>query len=217
MEDLLSRVVIALPLLLLAVSVHESAHALAALKLGDSTAADQGRISLYPPRHIDLVGSLLLPLLMLWAGPGLAYGYAKPTPVDPGRLRSPKRDYSLVALAGPLSNFGLALACAALAKALGLWAWLSAPAGTLLGWGITLNVLLGFFNLLPLPGFDGMKALYVFLPDAWCWRLNRPSWTFFLVLILALYLHKLDWIFIPAGALVQLLCIWSGALPPFPA
>jgi Zn-dependent protease len=217
MEDLLLRVVIALPLLLLAVSVHESAHALAASKLGDSTAAEQGRISLYPPRHMDLVGSLLLPLLMLWVSQGLAYGYAKPTPVDPGRLRSPKRDYSLVALAGPLSNLGLALACALLAKALSAWAGLSAASGMILGWGISLNVLLGFFNLLPLPGFDGVKALYVFLPDAWCWRLNRPSWTFFLVLILAFYLHLLEWVFIPAGALIQLLCLWSGAALPFPA
>lgn len=214
MEALLLKVVIALPLLLLALSVHESAHAWVALKLGDSTAAEQGRISLYPPRHLDMMGSLLLPLFTLWISKGgFAYGYARPTPVDPSRLLKPKRDYSLVALGGPVSNLGLALIFAAAAR---LTAGLGVPAfGDVLGWGITLNVLLGCINLLPMPGFDGIKALYVFLPDSWCWRLNRAEPFFFMVLLLGLYLHLLDWVFVPINVMVLLLCGWSGATVPF--
>jgi Zn-dependent protease len=215
MEVLLLKGVIALPLLLLALSLHESAHAWAALKLGDPTAAEQGRISLYPPRHLDPMGSLMVPLVTLWLSRGLfVYGYAKPTPVDPGRLRRPKRDYSLVAAAGPLSNLGLAFLFALTGKLL-LGAGAPALLGDIWGWGITLNVLLGCFNLLPMPGLDGIKSLYVFLPDAWCWRLNRAGPFFFITLLLAFYLHLLDWVFVPINVIILLLCGWSGTNVPF--
>ncbi len=218
MEELLIKGVIAIPLLLLAVSAHEAAHAWAALRCGDDTAARLGRISLYPPRHIDLLGSLALPLITLALTHGTAaYGYAKPTPVDPARLRSPKRDYSLVAVAGPLSNLLLALALAGASwssRALGL----EMPAvQSILGWGIAINVMLGAFNLLPLPGFDGMKTLYFFLPDAWCWRLNRAQPFFFLTLMLIFWLGLFDWFFEPMIRLIALLCAFSGAIAPFPA
>ena len=163
-----------LPAFLLAFSVHESAHGLAALWLGDPSAKKQGRISLYPPRHFDLFGSLILPLLSL---PLLQvfYGYGRPAPVDPGRLRRPKPDFSLVALAGPLSNFVLALASAGLGRLLMPWASVLGPLLVVCEASVELNLILGAISLLPLPGFDGMKALYFALPDEWCWRLNRAE------------------------------------------
>jgi Zn-dependent protease len=162
------------PAFLLAISVHESAHALAAKWLGDDTASRLGRISLYPPRHIDPFGTLVLPLISAWLL-GLVFGYAKPTPVDPGKLRRPKADFSMVALAGPLSNLALALLSALAGKALLLLGVQDPLALAFCSASLTLNVILALVNLLPLPGFDGIKALYVFLPDAWCWKLSQAD------------------------------------------
>ncbi len=216
MEELILKAAITLPLLLLAVSVHEAAHALAALRLGDNTAALQGRISLYPPRHLDPIGSLALPLAVLvLTHQRFIYGYAKPTPVDPAKLRRPKRDYSLVALAGPLSNLCLAFALALAAHGLSSAGWNGPGTAAVLGWGIALNVLLGLFNLIPFPGFDGLKALYVFLPDSWCWRLNKPEPFYLLALFMVFWLGLFQWVFEPINRLIAVLCGWGGALIPF--
>jgi Zn-dependent protease len=182
------ELVLALPLLLLAVSTHEAAHALVAHWRGDDTARSRGRISLLPWRHVDPLGSLVLPALLLLMGlPALAT--AKPTPVDPEKLKNPRLDFSLVALAGPASNFLLALALAG-----GAWLLLAVlrlpipELSLVLANGIRLSLLLAFFNLMPLPTLDGLKVLYAFLPESWCWRLNRlePFGIFFVYLALVL-------------------------------
>lgn len=173
MNRLLSILLSALAVII-GIVVHESAHALAAYVLGDSTARSRGRISLNPLAHIDPFGTVLLPLLMVLAG-GPVFAYAKPVPVYLGNLKNPKRDEVLVALAGPLSNILVAF-IAALVYGVLLGAVLvpGLSAGTLsLGFAngiasflvtlMSVNLSLAFFNLIPLPPLDGSSILVLFL------------------------------------------------------
>ena len=211
MPELLTRVVVYLPLLLLALSVHEAAHAGAARLTGDRTAERLGRLTLFPWAHVDLVGSLLLPAALLVLRAPFLIGYAKPAPVDPGQLRNPKRDLSLVALAGPASNLALALLLAAIGWLFYGYLGLDNSAGRLLiGAGIVLNLVLANLNMLPLPGFDGMKALYAVLPDSWCWQLQRSERYFLVVLVLVAWTQALDLALVPAWWASQQLCSMAG-------
>jgi Zn-dependent protease len=211
----LVQILVFLPLLLLALSAHEAAHAWAAWRLGDSTAKEQGRLSLLPFGHLDPIGSVLLPLgLALLQAPFLV-GYAKPTPVDPGRLQPSKAGFSLVALAGPLGNLLLGLLLSLLGLLLFRGLGLESAAGReLLGAAILVNTVLATLNLLPLPGFDGLKALYVLLPDEWCWRLHRGEGWFLPVLVVAAWLQILDAALWPGLWLGQELCGLAGVPTP---
>lgn len=172
--DRLFSILLSALAVIIGIVVHESAHALAAYVLGDSTARSRGRISLNPLAHIDPFGTVLLPLLMVLAG-GPVFAYAKPVPVYLGNLKNPKRDELLVALAGPLSNILVAL-LAALVYGLFLSVVLvpGLSAGTpslrfangVASFLVTLmsvNLSLAFFNLIPLPPLDGSSILVMFL------------------------------------------------------
>ncbi|MGH9365675.1 MAG: site-2 protease family protein [Thermoanaerobaculia bacterium] len=148
---------IQLAVILFAISFHESAHAWSALQLGDTTARDQGRISLNPMRHIDPFGSILLPLLLYFTS-GLIFGYAKPTPVDLRNVKDPRFGNLVVSAAGPLSNFLLCLPGILALYALrhipmdqGVGQPLNAVAGAF----VMVNFSLGLFNLIPIPPLDG--------------------------------------------------------------
>ncbi|MDD2408654.1 MAG: site-2 protease family protein [Tepidiphilus sp.] len=169
----------ALPVLL-AITLHEAAHGYVARAFGDPTAERAGRISLNPLRHVDPVGTLLVPLgilfLSLLTGAGaLLFGWAKPVPVDPSRLRHPKRDMFWVAGAGPGINLAMALGWALLFK-LALtflppfWA---VPLARMADAGISINVALMVLNLLPLPPLDGGRMLVSVLPPRPAWALSR--------------------------------------------
>lgn len=121
--------------------------------------------------------------------------YAKPTPVDPARLKKPQRDFSLVAVAGPLGNLAAALGLALVgAVAFRYFGAESSEARLLVGAGIECNLALAWLNLMPLPGFDGLKALYAFLPGEWCWRLHRAErfHLYLLVLIVSVWMLMPD-------------------------
>ncbi len=160
--------VIAIPMVL-AIVLHEIAHGYVARMLGDRTAADLGRLTLNPVRHVDPFGTLLLPMLLALAG-GPIFGWAKPVPVDATRLNHPRRDMAFVALAGPMTNLFLA-ALAAVAMR-----WWADPSGHLPEGGVAgfvadslasfllINVFLAIFNLLPVPPFDGGHVVEAFLP-----------------------------------------------------
>lgn len=169
MGDVLIRVLV----LVFSVVFHEVAHGWAALKLGDTTARDQGRLTLNPLPHVDPVGSIIVPALLALTS-SFMMGWAKPVPVHPGRLRQPWNDYPKVAAAGPLSNLLLALVAALL---LGVTAGIGdrlpdghmalAPVAFLVRvWlvGIYVNVALAAFNLIPLPPLDGSWILSRLLP-----------------------------------------------------
>jgi Zn-dependent protease len=153
--------------LLFSLSVHESAHAWTALMEGDPTAQSQGRISLNPLVHVDLIGTVIMPLLMIFTGVPLL-GWAKPTPVDPRHFRNIRRGEIIVSGAGPLSNLALALLfTAGLFVAVRVIAEPTSanPVIQLLLIGVQLNVLLAIFNLVPLPPLDGSHIVQWLLPN----------------------------------------------------
>ncbi len=154
-------------MLLFSLSVHESAHALTALMEGDPTAQSQGRISLNPLVHIDIIGTIVMPLLMIFTGVPLL-GWAKPTPVDPRYFKNLKRGQIIVSGAGPVSNLLLAvLFTAGLFVAVRVIAEPTAthPVILFLMLGVQLNVLLAIFNLVPLPPLDGSHIFQWALPN----------------------------------------------------
>lgn len=159
----LSQLIVAFVVLLISLTVHEAAHAWSANQLGDPTARLLGRLSLNPAVHVDLIGTIIFPLIALSTGVPLI-GWAKPVPVDLRHLRSPQRDYALIALAGPVSNLLLAIIGAMALKAL----FPSEGGSELLLRGllvlVTVNVLLAIFNLIPIPPLDGGNVLLAVLP-----------------------------------------------------
>ncbi|WP_235971891.1 site-2 protease family protein [Aquariibacter albus] len=173
---------------LFAITLHEVAHGHAAWRLGDPTAAVLGRLSLNPLRHIDPIGTVLMPLL-LYAGTGGAFvfGYAKPVPVDMRRLRHPKRDMVWVAFAGPAANLVQALLWAVLGTGL-IVLGVEEPFFRLVcKAGVLVNLVMFAFNLLPLPPLDGGRIAVGLLPLPLARPLARVErWGFFLVVGLVL-------------------------------
>ena len=167
--------------LFVAIILHEISHGVVALRFGDDTAKNAGRLTLNPIPHIDPFGSIILPGLLVIAGFG-AFGWAKPVPVNAARLRNPRRDLLLVSLAGPATNFLLMALAAIGARS----AFASAPPVTriaelplltqMLLFFALANLLLGVFNLLPVPPLDGSSIVERLLPDDWlpAWHQIRP-------------------------------------------
>jgi Zn-dependent protease len=209
-----------IPILIFSVIIHEVAHGLMALRLGDPTARDMGRLTLNPLPHIDLVGSVLVPLMSLAAAGHVFIAWAKPVPVNPMNFRNPRRDSVLVSAVGPVSNFLLALLCGFVVIALGI-------ARAALGDGLTgvapdvihflltmfyggmyINVVLGVFNLIPLPPLDGSHILAAMLPPRAAVAYMRIG--FFGVLVV-LFAMRLPFVSNAFGALI------GGAFAPYRA
>lgn len=177
----------ALPVLF-AITLHEAAHAYAALRLGDRTAYQLGRVTLNPVSHIDPLGTIVLPLLLYFSTGGeFLFGYAKPVPVQFGRLHNPKRDMVWVALAGPMANFVQALAWG-LALVLFSAVGVSEPfVLKMCQGGILVNAVMFAFNLFPLPPLDGGRILVGLLPMRAALAVSRiEPWGFFIVMALVL-------------------------------
>lgn len=174
---------------LFAITVHEVAHGWVASKLGDKTALALGRLTLNPFKHIDLIGTVLVPGLLLVMGTGFIFGWAKPVPVNWSNLKNPKRDMALVALAGPVSNFLMALLWAILLKTgltvasggnrIGVFLSLMGQAG------ILINLVLMVLNLIPIPPLDGSRVVASFLKGQLAVAYDRlEPYGFFIILIL---------------------------------
>ena len=192
-------------ILIVSVVIHEVAHGYAAYALGDPTAKLAGRLSLNPLVHIDPVGSVVVPAILVWLG-GLVFGWAKPVPYNPHQLRGGKWGPALVALAGPISNFVVALVFGLLLRLSLASELISGPALGLVSMIILLNVMLGVFNLLPLPPLDGSKVLFALLPWRWRWL---EAWTyryqFALLIALVLVVTRFDFLGLIVQGLFRLL------------
>ena len=169
-----------------AITVHEVAHGWVAKQLGDPTAMMMGRLTLNPIKHIDPIGTIVVPLVLLMLG-GFIFGWAKPVPVTWENLRKPKRDMALVAIAGPAANLIMAILWALVIKislmVSGTMDWLAAPLLAMGQAGILINVILMVLNLLPLPPLDGGRVATGLLPGPLSYKFSRiEPYGFFILL-----------------------------------
>ena len=186
--------VLAVPLIF-AIVLHEVAHGWVADKLGDHTARSMGRLTLNPISHIDLFGTIILPILcIMMKGP--IFGYAKPVPINPYNFKNPRKGMALSSLAGPGINVAMALAFSFLLRVImpaiegfapkQAWEWFAVPVSLMFGYGVLINVVLAVLNMIPIPPLDGSRVVYWLLPDkqaAAYYRLERYG----LLIILALF------------------------------
>jgi len=197
-DQLIQTISLAAIPVLFAITLHEAAHGYVARHFGDMTAYQQGRITLNPLRHIDPVGTILLPLLTLMLG-GILFGWAKPVPVNFAALRRPKQDMLWVAIAGPASNLVMALGWALLYK-LG-WSfpgnYFAEPMLGMAEWGIKINIILMVLNLLPLPPLDGGRVAVSMLPHRQAYQLAKIEPYGIFILIFMAITPVLGWILLP--------------------
>jgi len=190
-----------------AITLHEAAHGYVARRFGDRTAEELGRITLNPLRHIDPIGTVLVPaMLYLTAGPQFVFGWAKPVPVNFGNLRHPKRDMLWVAAAGPFANFAMAfLWMLALRLAIGDDAVTSEGLARMAQIGVSVNLVLMALNLLPIPPLDGGRIAVSLLPSraALAWARLEPFG--FIIIVVLMFTPLLGALIRPirdAGALL---------------
>ncbi|OGE81516.1 MAG: hypothetical protein A3H72_02635 [Candidatus Doudnabacteria bacterium RIFCSPLOWO2_02_FULL_48_8] len=190
-------IIIFIFILLFSVIFHEVAHGLMAEKLGDPTARYAGRLTLNPIPHIDLFGSILLPVFLLLVNSPILFGAAKPVPVDYRNLKNLRRDMLLVALAGPITNIVLAFIAA---QVLRFSPALSDMGQDLLLQTVLLNLVLGVFNLIPIPPLDGSKVLasiFGFLDRGWMYSILSLERFGFILIILFLFSGLLQTVLLP--------------------
>jgi Zn-dependent protease len=191
---------------LFGIIVHEVAHGWVAKHLGDPTAQRLGRLTLNPIKHIDPVGTILIPALLVLFRTGFVFGWAKPVPVTWENLKHPKRDMAIVAAAGPAANLVMALIWALVTK-LSLYlpdaaASFSEPLRYMGLGGILANVLLMAFNLLPLPPLDGGRVAVGLLPGPMAYRLSRVEPYGFIILLVLMMTNILGYLILPVAELV---------------
>lgn len=199
MDSLIQTITVyALPVIF-GITLHEAAHGYVARMFGDPTAWQAGRVTLNPIKHIDLMGTIIVPLVLLFStklmgGGGLLFGWAKPVPVDWGRLRRPKRDMLWVALAGPGSNLVMAVIWAISLRLLAetgsnatsFWVQMAIA-------GINVNLILMALNLVPLPPLDGGRVVFSLLPSKAAWQFSRIE-PYGLIILIILMLTGVLWV-----------------------
>jgi Zn-dependent protease len=213
MNDIIQSIAVYAIPVIFAITLHEAAHGYVAHMFGDPTAYQFGRVSLNPVRHIDPIGTLLVPLVILLAAkligsPGILFGWAKPVPVDFSRLRRPKQDMLWVAAAGPGANLLMAIVWAVALRLLfesgvteGFWLDMAAA-------GVSINIVLMALNLLPLLPLDGGRILFSLLPQRLAWQYSRME-PYGMVIVLLLLFTGALWVFLqPFMALGQTVVKW---------
>jgi Zn-dependent protease len=207
MNPIQTLAISALPVIF-AITLHEAAHGYVARHFGDLTAWQQGRVSLNPLRHVDLVGTIIVPgLILLISAGSFLFGWAKPVPVDFGRLRNPKSDMFWVAAAGPAANLLMALAWALVLRIV-----IASPEFTfaqamqeMARVGVGINVTLMLLNLLPLPPLDGGRIAVSLLPPRAAWKFSRIEPYGLVILLALLFTGILERILGPLMGLTMLL------------
>lgn len=194
MLDFQTLLIYAIPLIF-AITVHEVAHGWVANLRGDASAKMLGRLTLNPAKHIDPIGTIVVPAVLYFTSSPFLFGWAKPVPINFNALQSPKQDMILVALAGPVSNFIMAL----------LWLLLIVFALNtsnefllkMAGFGVTINLVLGVFNLLPLPPLDGSRVVSSLLPNRLAYEYNKLETYGLFILLGLLFLGVFEKIILP--------------------
>lgn len=195
----IQKIAVMAPPLVFAIVFHEVAHGWVANRLGDPTAKMMGRLTLNPISHIDLVGTIIMPLALFFLTDGrMLFGYAKPVPINPTYFKDPKKGMALSALAGPGVNIAMAIIFSFLLRVVmtGLegkvpepfWGWFAVPGTLMLGYGIIINVVLAVLNLIPIPPLDGSRVAYWLLPhrQAAAYYRLEPYGTFILMALIML-------------------------------
>jgi Zn-dependent protease len=191
---LMQKIVVWILPVIFAITVHEVAHGWVAKKYGDNTASQLGRLTVNPIKHIDIIGTIILPGLLLLTGTGFIFGWAKPVPVDARNFKNPRKDMAVVALAGPVSNLLMALGWALLAR-IGVLTgiqFISLPFIYTGIAGISINLVLALINLLPIPPLDGSRVLTGILPSEWALKYNQFERYGFIILLILLYTQILN-------------------------
>lgn len=208
MPERIALFLVFFPVFLFSLSFHEASHAWAANRLGDPTAKMLGRLTLNPLAHIDWIGTVLFPLMMFLMPGLLLFGWAKPVPVDPRNLRGGRRGNLKVGAAGPISNLLLAVVFSLLIRLALHFQMAGETAGIVLQvleTGVILNLMLGFFNLIPIPPLDGSQILAGVLPLRQLEAYERFSRYGFLILLAGLYLGIFRYLSIPVYGIAGLL------------
>jgi len=197
-DQLIQTISLAAIPVLFAITLHEAAHGYVARHFGDMTAFQQGRITLNPLRHIDPVGTILLPIATMMLG-GILFGWAKPVPVNFAALRRPKQDMLWVAIAGPASNLIMTFGWALLYKLGWMFPgnYFAEPLLGMAEWGIKINIILMVLNLLPLPPLDGGRVAVSMLPHRQAYQLAKIEPYGFFILIFMAITPVLGWILLP--------------------
>jgi len=191
---LTQRIVVWILPVIFAITVHEVAHGWVAKKRGDTTASMLGRLTLNPIKHIDWIGTILVPVVLVLSSTGFIFGWAKPVPVNDNNLRHPRVDMALVAIAGPIANLLMALIWAGIAR-IGVSVELETISLPLIYMGIagiSINLVLALINLIPIPPLDGSRVLACLLPPKWAWHFNRIGSLGLIVLLVLLMTDTLS-------------------------
>ena len=199
MASLVQKISIYVIPTLLAIILHEISHGWVADRLGDSTARYSGRLTLNPLAHIDLFGTVILPLILLITPGNFIFGYAKPVPINPYNLRNPRRDMIWISLSGILTNLALAAVSAMLfrfvaAASPGSWSLIAIPLAMMLRVSVMINIILAIFNAIPIPPLDGSRVLAHLLPPEQAAVFSKLKPYGFIIILLLFFTGVIDFI-----------------------